>query len=135
MRVLLILLACLLAADQAVAERLRTGWNGTAGFSHYFPLTSEERTRLMALQKAQRTAGAAALHSDARASDVFVPQPGKAGGGPPPICGWAGCRLGTQVQQSHHDVCGWAGCRAGFYAAPSFADGGFRDRCGWAGCR
>jgi len=157
MRALLVLLACLLAAAPAAAERPRTGWNGAAGFSHYFPLTPEERARLIALQQAPQAGGAGT-------SGAFVPQPGMAGGAPPPVCGWAGCaqgaaagggrglqsvqtpqvcgwagcRGGAQVQQGRSDVCGWAGCRGGAFAAPSFAggaEGGFRDRCGWAGCR
>jgi len=159
MRTLLVLLACLLAAAPAAAERPRTGWNGAAGFSHYFPLTPEERARLMALQPARR-AGTPGT------SGIFVPQPGMAGGGPPPICGWAGCAQGVaagsgrgpqsiqtpqvcgwagcqqgrtaQVPQGRTDVCGWAGCRGAGSVAPAFAggaEGGFRDRCGWAGCR
>jgi len=133
MRTLLVLLACLLAAAPAAAERLRTGWSGAAGFSHYFPLTPEEHARLMALQSAQR-AGVPGT------SGIFVPQPGMADSGPPPICGWAGCQQGrtAQVPQGRIDVCGWAGCRGGGSVAPAFAggaEGGFRDRCGWAGCR
>lgn len=137
MRVLLALIACFLAAAPAAAERPRTGWNGAAGFSHYFPITPEERARLMALQQAQRQNGAPGV-----ASGTFVPQPGMAGGGPPPVCGWAGCAQGAAAGGGRGlqsiqtpQVCGWAGCRGGGSAAPAFADGGFRDRCGWAGCR
>jgi hypothetical protein len=157
MRVLLILVAILLAAAPAAAERPRTGWNGQAGFSHYFPLSPEERARLLPPQQAQR-AGIP--------GDVFVPQSGASGGGAqsscgwagcaqgaaggwargpqavqtPQVCGWAGCRRdgAAQTPQSRTDVCGWAGCRGASSAAPAFAGGGeagFRDRCGWAGCR
>ena len=112
MHVLLVVLTCLLAAAPAAAERPRTGWSGKQGFSHYFPLSPEESTYLMALQRAQRAAGG-------QGEAAFVPRPGTTAGGAPPSCGWAGCR--------------------GSSATPSFAgngaDGGFRDRCGWAGCR
>ena len=137
MPVLLVVLTCLLAAAApAAAERLRTGWSGQQGFSHYFPLSPEE---MMALQRAQRAASG-------QGEAAFVPRSGATAGGAPPSCGWAGCRgnsatpsfVGSGADGGFRDRCGWAGCR-GSSATPSFAgsgaDGGFRDRCGWAGCR
>jgi hypothetical protein len=146
MRVLLVLVAILLAAVPAAAERPRTGWSGQAGFSHYFPLSPEERAHLLAFQQAQRggafsgavpSCGWAGCAQGLTGGGARGPQAAQA----PKICGWAGCQRGgaTQIPHIRTDVCGWAGCRGGSSVASTFAAGGgeagFRDRCGWAGCR